>query len=337
MIGLDDAYRRIRPLLFKLNPETAHFIALTLVKFGSVFEEFPTHAGAPIQLAGISFPNPVGLAAGLDKNARAIVGLTKLGFGFIEVGAATPKPQTGNPKPRLFRLEEDEAVINRLGFNNIGVRKIARRVSQARLRVNIPIGVNIGKNRSTPNEDALGDYLACCDALFDAADFLSVNLSSPNTPGLRELQTRSRSSDLLCGIVQHCQELAVQRTRKTPVFVKVSPDLIRQDLVALVETIASSGCDGIVATNTTTRREGLKNSHQAEAGGLSGKPLNSLACDTVRAVREVVGDSFPIIGVGGVFDRDSMCRMLDAGAHVVQIYTGLIFRGPGLVSDLAKL
>lgn len=337
MIGLDDAYKGIRPWLFKLKPETAHSLTLTMVKLVTVFRKMPTHVGSSIRLAGLLFPNRVGLAAGLDKNAHAIVSLAKLGFGFIEVGAATPRPQLGNPKPRIFRLAEDEAIINRLGFNNVGVRKIAKRVSRARPLVNVPIGVNIGKNWNTPNEEALEDYLTCCENLVGVADYLSVNLSSPNTPGLRKLQTSTATAELLNGIVQRCRNLAAQRNKKTPVFVKVSPDLTQEELVSLVETIRLTDCDGIVATNTTTRRENLRSPLYGEDGGLSGKPLNPLACATIRATREVAGDDYPIVGVGGISDPDSMNRILEAGADVVQIYTGLIYRGPQLVAELANL
>lgn len=308
-----------------------------MVKHGTVFRKMPTQVDSSIQLAGLDFPNRVGLAAGLDKNAQAIVGLAKLGFGFIEVGAATPRPQPGNPKPRVFRLAEDEAIINRLGFNNVGVRKIADRVSRARPLVNVPIGVNIGKNWDTPNEEALEDYLACCESLVGVADYLSINLSSPNTPGLRELQTGTKTTELLNGIMQRCRNLATQRNKKTPVFVKVSPDLSQAELVSLVETIRRSGCDGIVATNTTTSRENLRSPLYGEDGGLSGRPLNALACATIRTTREIAGDDYPIVGVGGISDQDSMNRILDAGADVVQIYTGLIYRGPQLVTELANL
>ena len=336
MIGLDDAYHRFRKLLFHLEPETAQALVLALVRLGRPFAENVPVSLEPVKLAGLSLNNRIGLAAGLDKNAKAIVGLARLGFGFIEVGAATPEPQSGNPKPRVFRLEENEAVINRLGFNNDGVEKIARRVARSRHLVNIPIGVNIGKNRATPNEHALGDYLTCCEALFDVTDYLSVNISSPNTPGLRDLQTSRSNYELLNGIVQRCWDLGSMKGKQTPVFVKISPDLSRDELIFLVETIRQTGCDGIIATNTTLSRDGVTSEMRHEEGGLSGKPLNAIACKTIKTIREVAGEGYPIIGVGGISDRDSMHRLLDAGANAVQVYSGLIYRGPSLVRELAK-
>ena len=337
MICLTNAYSWVRPLLFRLEPELAHSLTLMLLKYAPRGSFGKSQSREAVELAGLKFSNRIGLAAGLDKNAKAIEGLANLGFGFIEIGAVTPQPQSGNPKPRVFRLEQHHAIINRMGFNNDGVEQIAQRISRSRQTLNIPIGVNIGKNKTTPNEHALADYLHCCETLYEVADYLSINVSSPNTPGLRDLQKDTAINKLLIGITQRCEELAQSKGTRTPIFVKISPDMSTEEIVSLVESIQRTGCDGIIATNTTLSRKNIEGKFRSEAGGLSGTPLHHLACQTIQTVRNVSGVDFPIIGVGGILDSSSMNRMLDAGADVVQVYTGLIYRGPSLINELSLL
>jgi dihydroorotate dehydrogenase len=324
-------------LLFRLDPERAHHLTLWLLQR---LAQLPPllrlwqrwrpleHAALQTQVAGLRFPNPVGLAAGFDKNATAVAALPALGFGFVEIGTVTPQPQVGNPLPRLFRLPADEALINRLGFNNDGATAVARRLKL--LPRPIPVGVNLGKNANTPLERALDDYRACLEALFDVGDYVVINVSSPNTPGLRTLQTPASLGALLSG-VQACNQ-ALARARQVPprpLFVKIAPDLQPNALADIVEVVQSCAVDGIIATNTTIEREGLTTAI-SEPGGLSGRPLRQRSTEVIRHVYRCARGTIPIIGVGGIFSADDAYEKICAGASLVQLYTGLVYQGPGL-------
>ena len=273
---------------------------------------------------GLRFPNRVGVAAGLDKDGVAAAGLAQMGFGFVEVGTVTPRPQRGNPQPRLFRLAEDRALVNRMGFNSAGAQAVAANLS--RLRLDVPLGVNIGKNRTTPLDDAVGDYAACLTALHGFADYVTVNLSSPNTPGLRDLQAASRVHALVAELVEVRDRLAAETGTATPLLVKLAPDLTPADLEATAQAAVAAGVDGFVAVNTTLRRpSSLRSLDAAETGGLSGAPLLPMALDTVRRLRAIVGAGLPIIGVGGIASLEDTHVMVDAGADLVQVYTALIY------------
>ena len=335
-------YTLSRQLLFLLEPETSHRLALdALTLWGELPGGCEYPAGRRRRVMGIEFANCVGLAAGLDKDARALTGLARLGFGHIEVGTVTPRPQPGNPPPRLFRMPMAEALINRLGFNSAGMSAMAERLS--RLRDNgrletFRVGINIGKNRDTDLDDAHRDYLACMDTLYPHADYLTVNLSSPNTPGLRALQGVERLHRLL-GILKERQgALAAQRGRYVPVAVKLSPDMNPAGLEAVAGELVASEVDGVIATNTTVSRPVVRSMrHGGEAGGLSGAPLKALARGTVALLNEFLDKRIPIIGVGGIMTAGDAQAMLKAGASLVQVYTGLIYRGPGLVRAIATL
>jgi dihydroorotate dehydrogenase len=326
-----------QPFLFRLDPERAHDLTLwilqrlarapSLLKLWQRWQP-PEPVALQTQVAGLRFPNPVGLAAGFDKSATAVAAFPALGFGFVEIGTVTPRPQTGNPLPRLFRLPADEAVINRLGFNNDGTTTVARRLKTSPSR--IPIGVNLGKNADTPLEQALKDYCSGLETLYDVGDYVVVNVSSPNTPGLRELQTHANLSALLSG-VQACNQ-ALARARQVqprPLFVKIAPDLEPRALDDIVGAVQTCALDGIIATNTTLGREGLA-TVTPEPGGLSGRPLRQRSTEVVRYLYRRAQGRIPIIGVGGIFSADDAYEKICAGASLVQLYTGLIYRGPGL-------
>ncbi len=297
-------------------------------------------------LLGLEFPNRIGLAAGLDKDAVAVAGLARLGFGFIEVGTVTPRPQPGNPRPRLFRLTADRALINRMGFNSAGAEAVAANLARLRPgpgrrpsdRIGVPIGVNIGKNRTTPLASAVADYRRCLIALYDLADYFTVNLSSPNTPGLRDLQAAASARELVAELTATRARLAAERgSSEKPLLVKLAPDLAAEDLRATAVAVLEAGADGFVAVNTTLARPGKPRSRNAERrGGLSGQPLFPLAVETVRRLRDCIGDGPAIIGVGGIAGVEDAAAMLDAGADLIQIYTALIFQGPALVGRLAR-
>lgn len=332
-------YAALRPLLFALPPEFAHKLALAVLRgYGALPGSGPP-PDAGIELLGLTFPNRIGLAAGLDKDATATAGLAKLGFGFLEVGTVTPRPQPGNPKPRLFRLNEDNALINRMGFNSAGATALVANLRRVRDCIDVPVGVNIGKNRDTPVDAAADDYRACLAATYDVADYVVVNLSSPNTPGLRDLQAANAARALVAELVVERQRLADEYPEKTPIpplFVKIAPDLAADDLEATVVEALEAGADGIVATNTTVSRPpSLRSKRAGEEGGLSGRPLFPLAVETVRRTRAAVGEGPVVIGVGGIGGRDDAAAMFDAGANLVQVYSALIFEGPTLVARLA--
>jgi dihydroorotate dehydrogenase len=335
-------YSLARPFLFGLDPETAHELTLqSLARLqGTPLQWAYCNAMVddPIELAGLKFPNRVGLAAGLDKNARCIDGLAGLGFGFIEVGTVTPKGQPGNPKPRMFRIPQADALINRLGFNNDGLEAFIANVKRSSFRQRGRIlGLNIGKNASTPIENATGDYIVCLDGVYPYADYVTVNISSPNTANLRSLQSDEALDGLLGVISQRRQALAREHGRRVPIFVKIAPDLDAAQVDVIAATLKRHGMDGVVATNTTLSREAVKGLlHAEEAGGLSGGPVLEASNRVIGQLRAALGKGFPIIGVGGVMSAQDAVSKVRAGADVVQIYTGLIYRGPQLVSDAAR-
>jgi dihydroorotate dehydrogenase len=335
-------YSLARPFLFGLDPETAHELTMqSLARAQGTPLEWAYCNGLvedPVQLAGLKFPNRVGLAAGLDKNARCIDGLGAMGFGFVEVGTVTPRPQPGNPRPRMFRLPRADALINRLGFNNDGLEAFVANVKRSSFRRKGRIlGLNIGKNATTPIEDAIGDYLLCLDGVYPHADYVTVNISSPNTANLRSLQTDEALDGLLGAVAGRREALAVQHGRRVPIFVKIAPDLDRAQVEVIASALKRHGMDGVVATNTTTSREAVKGlPHAEEAGGLSGAPVLEASNRVIRQLRSVLGASFPIIGVGGVMSAEDAVSKIRAGADVVQIYTGLIYRGPDLVTQAAR-
>jgi len=335
-------YWLARPVLFGLDPETAH--ELTMISLARL-QRTPLEwaysnslVDDPVVLAGLTFPNRVGLAAGLDKNARCIDGLGAMGFGSVEVGTVTPKPQPGNPKPRMFRLPQASALINRLGFNNDGLEAFIANVKRSSFRQKGRIlGLNIGKNASTPIENAASDYLVCLEGVYPHADYVTVNISSPNTSNLRALQSDEALENLLGAIAQRREALAHRHARRVPIFVKIAPDLDQAQVDVIAAALKRHGIDGVVATNTTTSRDAVAGlPHAQEAGGLSGAPLLAASNRVIRQLRSALGNGFPIIGVGGVMSAQDAVSKIRAGADVVQIYTGLIYHGPQLVSDAAR-
>jgi dihydroorotate dehydrogenase len=330
-------YHLLRNLLFKLPPETSHHIALTAINIARLLRFIPTFApripDCPVTVMGLEFPNPVGLAAGLDKNGDFIQGLAALGFGFIEVGTVTPRPQPGNPMPRLFRLPEHQAIINRMGFNNKGVDHLVGQLKQSG-STGI-IGVNIGKNFDTPVENALDDYLICLQKVYQYADYITVNISSPNTPGLRDLQFGEPLKRLLSALKDEQTRLARQFDFYKPIAVKIAPDMTDEETVEVAETVKACEMDAVIATNTTLSRSGVeKHIFGQEAGGLSGAPLTALATHTVAVMSSVLGEEIPIIAVGGIVDATSCIEKVEAGASLVQIYTGFIYQGPDLIKNI---
>ena len=327
-------YSVIRSLLFALPPEWAHLFVLKLLATYRGFSA-PSDAHPTVEVGRLQCTNRVGLAAGFDKDGLAIEGLSRIGFGFLEFGAVTPRLQPGNPRPRVFRLPQDLALINRLGFNNNGVDALAEKLRMTRNSVKIPVGVNIGKNRDTSNDKAVTDYTYCFNRVKSVSDFVTVNISSPNTSQLRDLQTDDGIVRLLGALVGARDAHLVQSSCYVSLFVKISPDLRDEEIVTLCHRIKDVGCDGIVATNTTAERPAIRDRHRDEQGGLSGRPLFPLALRTVRTVRSAVGPEFPIIGCGGVWDASSARQMIEAGADLVQFYTALIYRGPQCIAEMA--
>lgn len=331
----------IRPLFFGMDAEKAHYTVTSLLRFlfripfvQPLFKWLYTyeHPSLEVEVAGLKFKNPIGLAAGFDKNAELVDMMETLGFGFVEIGTVTPRPQPGNPKPRLFRLKEDKALINRMGFNNRGVEVAAGRLRSRQSK--ILVGGNIGKNKDTPNHQAVNDYTLCFNELYDFVDYFVVNVSSPNTPGLRELQEKEPLKALLGTI----QELNNRKPVSRPVFLKIAPDLNREQLDDIIEIVKETGIAGVIATNTTITRENLKTRGEVvkETGGLSGKPVEKMSTEIVRYLCEASGNAFPVIGVGGIHSVESARAKLDAGASLLQIYTGFIYEGPALASKLCR-
>jgi len=329
-------YPLLRRALFTLEPERAHDVALAgLDRAGpSLLARLYGHRvpDAPMHALGLDFPNPIGLAAGLDKNADHVDALGALGFGFIEVGTVTPRPQDGNPRPRLFRLPHREALINRLGFNNRGVDHLVKRLEGRRYRG--IVGVNIGKNRDTPLEQALDDYRHGLERVHPVADYITVNVSSPNTPGLRSLQSGDALTELLAGLDATRRSLDASAGRRVPLLVKIAPDLDDQEIDALARTATAHDIDGLIATNTTSSRDRVAGArHAGEEGGLSGAPLLEPSTAVLARLAGKVSEGMTLIGVGGVVDAHSATAKFAAGAQLIQIYTGLIYRGPGLIRD----
>lgn len=341
-------YFLLKPILFKFDPEKVHYFVTRNLKR---FNRFP--GGAALcraiwavndprlekEVFGLKFKNPVGLAAGFDKNADVISEMANLGFGFIEVGTVTPLPQDGNPKPRMFRLPADAALINRMGFNNMGMDVVAEHIAAYRKKASpaqkgLIIGGNIGKNKITPNEEAVNDYIKCFDRLFDVVDYFVVNVSSPNTPGLRELQEKEPLMQLLNTLQQRNSKNGISR----PILLKIAPDLTDSQLDDIVEIIQQSGIAGVIATNTTISRENLLSPDELkkETGGLSGKPLTIRSTEVIGYLAKRSNGAFPIIGVGGIHSPQDAMEKLAAGASLVQLYTGFIYEGPGLIGRINK-
>ncbi|MBB6003995.1 quinone-dependent dihydroorotate dehydrogenase [Arcicella rosea] len=331
----------LQPLLFQFDAEKAHHITFSLVKFLFKIPFVPAifkaiyHYENPVlerKVFGLTFKNPVGLAAGFDKNAVLVDELSAMGFGFIEIGTLTPKGQPGNDKPRLFRLKEDKALINRMGFNNEGVKEAVLKLKQR--KSDILIGGNIGKNKVTPNENAVDDYLICFDELFDVVDYFVVNVSSPNTPNLRALQEKEPLKNLL----QTLQVENEKRLKSKPILLKIAPDLTDSQLDDIIEIVQETHIAGVIATNTTISREGLRSESTLtnEMGGLSGKPVEKRSTEVIRYLSEKSNKAFPIIGVGGIHSPEDAIEKLNAGASLVQIYTGFIYEGPALASEINK-
>lgn len=327
-------YKLIRPLLFSLDPETAHRLTLTSADklSGLLRTRVPVN---PVQLMGLTFPNPVGLAAGLDKNAEHIDAMAALGFGFLEVGTVTPRPQPGNPKPRLFRLASANAIINRFGFNNVGVEAFIRNVSRARWRG--ILGINIGKNLDTPFEKAADDYVLCLERVYQAASYITINISSPNTKGLRGLQEKSELDALLDRIVMTRERLTDLHGKRVPLALKVAPDLDAAQLTDIAIAVRSHRLDAVIATNTSISRDGVEGlPHAQEQGGLSGAPIKARANAVLSALAHQLAGEVPLIGSGGIMSGADAAEKFKAGASLVQLYTGLIYRGPRLVAECAS-
>lgn len=326
----------IRPLFFKFDPEKVHHFTFSMIK---IMHKIPGVAGLikskyqindvrlEREVFGLKFKNPVGLAAGLDKDAKIYNELDSFGFGFIEIGTITPKPQDGNPPKRLFRLKEDSGIINRMGFNNGGIELAVERLKKNK---GVLIGGNIGKNKATPNEEAVNDYLLCFDALFDYVDYFVVNVSSPNTPNLRALQDKEPLMELLSTL----QTKNLEKSNPKPILLKIAPDLTNEQLLDIIEIVDTTKIAGVIATNTTLSRDGLKSKNKNETGGLSGKPLTKRSTEVIRFLAQNSNKSFPIIGVGGIHTAADAIEKLDAGADLVQIYSGFIYEGPDLIKSI---
>ncbi|WP_017348439.1 quinone-dependent dihydroorotate dehydrogenase [Pantoea sp. A4] len=330
-------YPIIRPALFKLDPERAHELTFQQMRFISgtpleslIRQQLPSR---PVTCMGLTFKNALGLAAGLDKNGECIDAFNAMGFGFVEVGTVTPRPQAGNDKPRLFRLVEAEGIINRMGFNNHGVDQLVENVKKARF--DGILGINIGKNKDTPVEQGKDDYLICMDKVYAHASYIAINISSPNTPGLRTLQYGEALDDLLASIKQHQNELQQRHLKYVPVAVKIAPDLDEDELVQIADSLVRHKIDGVIATNTTLDRQlvqGLR--HCDEAGGLSGRPVQSRSTAVIKRLAQELNGQLPIIGVGGIDSLVSAREKMAAGASLVQVYSGFIYKGPGLIKDI---
>lgn len=331
-------YSLIRQCLFRLDAEKSHELTLeglsTAHKLGLIKPFMKTIPENPVEVMGIRFPNAVGLAAGLDKNADCFNALGAMGFGFVEVGTITPKPQAGNPKPRLFRIPEATAIINRMGFNNLGVDYLVEQVKRRQYQG--VLGINIGKNAVTPVENAVDDYRICMQKTYALADYITVNISSPNTKGLRDLQFGDSLKQLLDAIKQEQARLQNEHKRYVPIAVKIAPDMDLDAIQQVAQTLKETGMDGVIATNTTIGREGVEQySTSQETGGLSGLPVQQKSTTVIKALYAELGESLPIIGVGGIVDGESAAEKIRAGAKLVQIYSGFIYRGPALVVEAA--
>ena len=343
-------YGLTRPFLFSLDPETAHEHTIEMLARGAhtplQWAWCNPRIDDPVTLAGLAFPNRVGLAAGLDKNARAIDGLAAMGFGFVEVGTVTPLAQPGNPRPRMFRLPQAQALINRMGFNNEGLQAFVRNVTNSRFHSSLRssgghqrmiLGLNIGKNAATPIERATDDYLIGLAGVYPHADYVTVNISSPNTQNLRALQSDAALDGLLAALKSRQAELADEHGRHVPLFLKIAPDLDAAQVQAIADALRKHAIEGVIATNTTLARDAVQGQrHADEAGSLSGAPVREASNRVIRQLRAALGAGFPIIGVGGILSAADAVAKIEAGADVVQIYTGLIYKGPALVHEVAR-
>ena len=334
----------IRPLLFCFDPEKVHHFTFKLIRYASKIPLIPNLIRSLYvvkdkrlerNLFGLTFNNPVGLAAGFDKDAKLFNELSNFGFGFIEIGTLTPKPQEGNPKKRLFRLTSDSAIINRMGFNNGGVLEAVERLKKNK---GVLIGGNIGKNKTTLNEEAVNDYKICFEALFDHVDYFVVNVSSPNTLNLRALQDKEPLTNLLKDLQIENQELSLRAQSKSqkPILLKIAPDLTNEQLLDIINIVGETKIDGVIAANTTISREGLQSDNKSETGGLSGKPLTNRSTEVIRFLAKKSNKSFVIIGVGGIHSAKDALEKLEAGADLIQLYTGFIYEGPKLIKDINK-
>ena len=331
----------IRPILFCFDPEKVHYFTFSLIRFlckipgiSAIFRSMYLIEDKRLErkLFGLTFKNPVGLAAGFDKDAKLYNELSNFGFGFIEIGTLTPKPQDGNPKKRLFRLKADKAIINRMGFNNGGVFEAVERL---KANEGVLIGGNIGKNKVTPNEDAVDDYRICFKALFDYVDYFVVNVSSPNTPNLRALQDKEPLTKLLKELMNENKSQSIRaQSKPKPILLKIAPDLTDEQLLDIIEIVADTEIDGVIATNTTISRDGLLDENKKEMGGLSGKPLTNRSTEVIRFLSQKSNKAFPIIGVGGINSAEDALEKLDAGADLIQLYTGFIYEGPKLIKQI---
>ena len=331
-------YSHIRDLLFRLNPETSHELSLDMLGAAERLKLIGLLAAKveddPVEVLGLKFRNPVGLAAGLDKNGDYFNALGALGFGFVEIGTITPRPQPGNPQPRLFRLPQAQAIINRMGFNNKGVDHLVAQVKKR--RYDGILGINIGKNATTPVENAADDYLICMRKVYAHADYITVNISSPNTPGLRNLQFGESLSQLLSTLKKEQGVLAAAEGKYVPVLVKIAPDMDSSEIAQVAGVLIQEGMDGVIATNTTVGREGVEGlEHGDEAGGLSGLPVRDKSTQVIETLNSCLGGKLPIIGVGGIFDGASAADKVRAGASLVQVYSGFIYEGPELIARAA--
>jgi dihydroorotate dehydrogenase len=337
-----DRYSLLRPWLFCLDPEQAHNLTLTNLdraqRWGLLDKFVSKPVTDPQRMCGIEFPNPVGLAAGLDKDGKHIDALAALGFGFLEIGTVTPRPQPGNPKPRMFRLPEAQAIINRMGFNNDGVEACVARVRKSRYwQSGGVLGLNIGKNASTPIEEASSDYVLGIEAVYDIATYITVNISSPNTKNLRALQGEDMLRDLLSNLDDARKRLSDRTGIRKPVFLKIAPDLDQDDIHLIADLLVEFGMDAVIATNTTIARDEVQGlEHGEEAGGLSGAPVRAASNAVIKALKTRLGDRLPIIGVGGILSGADAREKIRSGASLVQLYSGLIYRGPDLVNECAK-
>lgn len=328
-------YTLLRPILFSMEPEQAHEFTLSLLQQANKLKllgfAYP-NIGLPVSCMGMTLPNPVGLAAGLDKNGAYIDALAELGFGFIEIGTITPRPQAGNPKPRLFRVKEAEAIINRMGFNNEGVDVLVKNVQKAKYQG--VLGINIGKNKDTPNDKAIDDYVHCLERVYPHASYITINISSPNTKNLRELQSQSALAQLLDGIKTCHSKLATSYGFYVPLALKIAPDLDETQIDEIAKTVIDFEIDGLIATNTTLSRRGVEAYPvHTESGGLSGRPLSSKSTEVLGEFYERLSDKVDLIGVGGVYDVPTAIQKFQSGAKAIQVYSGLIYKGPRLVYD----
>lgn len=348
LIPMADLYPLVRKILFSLDAETAHHATLTGMKVADGLGVLGCLTGrcksgydseSAVEVMGLTFPNRVGLAAGLDKKGEAVSAFGSLGFGHVEIGTVTPRPQPGNEKPRLFRLKQHEAIINRMGFNNPGIEGMLENLTRSRKGFSGVLGINIGKNFDTPNEDFLDDYLACFEGVYGQADYITANLSSPNTKGLRDLQ----SADTCCTLIERLQEKRAEIQdshggKKVPIVIKIAPDLADDAIKALAAVFSETGVDGVITTNTTIERDAVAGHPRAEeAGGLSGAPLTEHSTQILALLRSEMEDSIPIIGSGGVMSAADARAKFDAGAALVQVYTGLVYHGPALVREIAEM